>query len=225
MDGNKNRPAIQELLHDRLLTKARWVIRVGTIQCFRKQIIPVRGSAVAHSFGLASISHRILCCRLAAALLLPAMLAAGTVQAQDYVLDGREWAKTWAMHQIAVIQAAAGDVQGAKRTVSQISEDAEKGPSEVTAVWFCQGQPVYDHPPAPADCAGCNHRAIQIFSGGERATDPVPSQVPPGLPANYLDSDPRHGAVVEFADERDSHGTRVTSRTYADGHAVIETPH
>ena len=163
--------------------------------------------------------------RLAAALLLPAMLSAGTVRAQDYVDNGREWARTWAMHRIAVIQAAAGDVQGAKRTVTQIDEDGEKGPSDVTAVWFCQGQPVYDHPPAPAGCAGCNHRVVPAFFGGDWVADRVPSQVPPGLPANYLDGDPRHGAVVEFADERDSQGTRVTSRTYADGYAVIETPH
>ena len=163
--------------------------------------------------------------RLAAALLLPAVLPAGTVRAQDCVNDGRECAKTWAMHRIAVIQAAAGDVQGAKRTVSQIDEDGEKGPSDVTAVWFCDGQPVYDHPPAPAGCAGCNHRAFPVFFGGERAAEHVPAQVPPGLPANYLDGDPRHGAVVEFADERDSQGTRITSRTYADGYAVIETPH
>ena len=163
--------------------------------------------------------------RLAAALLLPALLSAGTVRAQDCVNDGRECARTWAMHRIAVIQAAAGDVQGAKRTVSQIDEDGEKGPSDVTAVWFCHGQPVYDHPPAPAGCAGCNHRAVPVFFGGDRAAERVPSQVPPGLSANYLDSDPRHGAVVEFADERDSHGTRITSRTYADGYAVIETPH
>jgi hypothetical protein len=163
--------------------------------------------------------------RLAAALLLPALLSAGTVRAQDCINDGREWAKTWAMHRIAVIQAAAGDVQGAKRTVSQIDEDGEKGPSDVTGVWFCNGQPLYDHPPVPAGCAGCNHRAVPVVFGGDRAAERVPAQVPPGLPANYLDGDSRHGAVVEFADERDSHGIRITSRTYADGYAVIETPH
>lgn len=176
-------------------------------------------------WGLSLFSRRErLMLRLAAALLLLDMLSAGTAQAQDYVNDGRQWAKTWAMHQIAVIQAAAGDVQGAKRTVSQISEEGEKGPSDVTAVWFCNGQPIYDHPPALFGCAGCNHRVVPVFVGGDRAANPVPNQVPPGLSANYLDSDPRHGAVVEFADERDTHGTRVTSRTYADGYAVIETP-
>ena len=49
--------------------------------------------------------------------------------------------------------------------------------------------------------------------------------MPQGLPANYLAADPHHGAVVDFRDEYDSYGTRVTSRRYADGYSVIETPH
>jgi hypothetical protein len=49
--------------------------------------------------------------------------------------------------------------------------------------------------------------------------------VPRGLPANYLAADSRHGAVVDFQDEYDSYGTRVTARRYADGYVVIETPH
>ena len=48
--------------------------------------------------------------------------------------------------------------------------------------------------------------------------------LPADLPANYLDADQRHGAVVDFTDERDGYGTRVTSRKYADGYVVIETP-
>ena len=54
--------------------------------------------------------------------------------------------------------------------------------------------------------------------------DHVPAAVPAGLPANYLAADPRHGAVIDFTDERDSGGTRMTSRKYADGYVVIETP-
>ena len=54
--------------------------------------------------------------------------------------------------------------------------------------------------------------------------DRAASQAPPGLPPEYLAADARHGAVVDFVDEYDSHGTRVTSRTYADGYVVIETP-
>jgi hypothetical protein len=30
--------------------------------------------------------------------------------------------------------------------------------------------------------------------------------------------------LVDFTDDYDSRGTRVTSRKYADGHVVIETP-
>ena len=147
-----------------------------------------------------------------------AMLFANAVQADDYIGEMREAARTWAMHRIAVIQAAAGDVQGAKRTASQIGRRWDQGPTKVTGVWFRCGQPVYDRPPyfAPAywQCLACKKPAARG----------VPAQVPPGLRANYLDPDPRHGAVVDFTDEYDSHGTRVTSRKYADGYVVIETP-
>ena len=95
-----------------------------------------------------------------------------------------------------MIQAAAGDVQGAKRTVSQIDEEGAKGPSDVTAVWFCNGQPVYDYLPMSAGWSESNWRG---FFTRDRVADRVPSEVPPGLPSNYLAADPRHGAVVDFA--------------------------
>jgi hypothetical protein len=155
-----------------------------------------------------------------AAMLFPALLSGGTVCAQDWIREGREAAMTWAMHRIAVIQAANGDVQGAKKTVSQIDEDGPKGPADVTGVWFCNGLPIYDHPPGSIGGSECGWREITC----DRVADHVPSEVPPGLPSNYFAPDPHHGAVVDFIDDYDSHGTRVTSRKYADGYAVIETP-
>jgi len=156
---------------------------------------------------------------LVSAVLTAAAIASATAaRGDDFFGEMHEAAQTWAMHRIAVIQAAAGDVQGAKRTASQIGRRWDPGPTEVTGVWFRCGRPVYDHPPcfAPAywQCLGCKKPAARG----------VPSQVPPGLPANFLDADPRHGAVVDFTDEYDCRGTRVTTRTYADGHVAIETP-
>jgi hypothetical protein len=125
----------------------------------------------------------------------------------NWVQQGRDFAKTWGMHQIAVIQAGDGDYQAAKRTLSQIGDDGEKIPADVTGVWFCNGLAIYDHPP-----------------GRWLGPWPLAGLSPPGLPPNYLAPDPRRGAVVKFIDERDSRGTRVTSRTYANGSIVIETP-
>ena len=146
------------------------------------------------------------------------------LQAQDGTREMREAARTWTMSRIAEFQAAYGEFQGAKRTVAQIGE-GERGPSDVTTVWFCNGVPIYDHPPR---CAGWGRSGGQEdgqpFSQ-EWPADHVPSTVPPGLPSNYLAPDPRHGAVADFTDEYDAHGTRVTSRRYADGYVVIETPH
>jgi hypothetical protein len=159
---------------------------------------------------------------LAAVALLLAMLSAGTARSQDWVRGERQAARTSALHNIAMIQASNGDVQGAKETVRQMVDGPQPGSSEVTVVWFCNGQPIYDHPPKSA---GSNVVAWEGFLNHDRAADPVPVVVPPGLPANYLAADPRHGAVVEFSDEYDSRGTRVTSRKYADGSVVIETPH
>ena len=145
------------------------------------------------------------------------------------------------MHRIAVLQAADGDVQGAKRTLSQISDFGPKGPAEVTVVSFCNRQPfcgclpaVY-HGRAPAidspslslkslDWGGRDAHGIQYFLVGDRTADRIPTELPTDLPADYLDADPRHGWLVDFTDEYDSRGTRVTLRKYADGHAVIETP-
>jgi hypothetical protein len=176
---------------------------------------------------------------LVATIFFCAALLPGILAAEDWTAQDRQWAQTWAMHRIAVIQAAEGDAQAAKRTVSQIDEFGAPGDINVTAVWFVQGQPVYQAVPACyGDCraaaesaataspgwAARDAHAVQYFWAQDRGTDRVPTQVPPGLPTNYLDPDPRHGAVVDFVDEVDVHGTRVTSRAYADGYAVIETP-
>ncbi len=230
----------------------------------------------------------------------------------DYVGDDYESAKTWAMHKIAVIQAARGDVAGAKNTLAQIGYRGNVG--EVTGVWFLNGEPIYDRPPAGSSCppaqgfSPCLLRPAYAYDGsivpgvcllnrqlfvpcagacGPRPPSPAieppmavnpaaSSQDPPvrvtpppaavrlassdsggrdahvsrnpvpafagwverseprhvsgpfktaaDLPADYLAADPTHGAVVDFCDDRDSHGTRVTLRKYADGFAVIETP-
>ena len=168
-------------------------------------------------------------CFFAAAVLASATLLANAAMAQPCLCDDREAARTWTLHRIAVIQAAAGDVTGAKTTVAQIGENEyARGPSEVTGVCFCNGQAFYDHPPmsaTPASWYGCGQNTEQVFFVHDRTPDHVPSEVPAGLPANYLAADPHHGAVVNFIDKRDSYGTRITGRRYADGYAVIETPH
>ena len=71
------------------------------------------------------------------------------------------------MQAIAVIQAQNGDDMAAKRTVSQIGNESERGPSDVVAVCCFEGHIFYDHlpgsfsgpaplPPArlPADSVG-----------------------------------------------------------------------
>jgi len=172
-----------------------------------------RWSLLTQGLGLGRFS-------LAASTLLTVVLLADAVWAQDFIRVDRQVARTWALHRIAVIEAAGGDVQGAKNTVAQINDsECARGPSEVTGVCFCNGVPFYDHPPTPA---GYGRPGSQYFR--DLSPDRVPAEVPQGLPANYLAADPRHGAVVDFRDEYDSYGTRVTARRYADGYAVMETP-
>ena len=172
---------------------------------------------------LSEMSGFVCRCFVVAAVVAGLSYSADAVWAQDFVRDDRQVARTWTLHRIAVIQAAGGDVQGAKNTIAEINDtDRPKRPSEVTSVWFCNGMAIYDHPPAFArrDCRDC--AGTQYYR--DRSPDYVPAKVPSGLPANYLAADPRHGAVVDFQDEYDSYGTRVTARRYADGYVVIETP-
>lgn len=158
----------------------------------------------------------------AAALLLPAILLADNVQAQDFLRTDRGVARNWALHQIAVIQAAGGDINGAQNTAALIgAADIIPGKGDVTGVSFCNGQPIYDRPPTPNQ-SECRERWIVLNS--DRPPDHVPPTVPQGLPASYFAADPHHGALVNFTDEQDCHGTRVTSRRYANGSIVIETP-
>ncbi len=222
----------------------------------------------------------------------------------SHVDNEEESAQTWAMHKIAVIQAASGDPLGAKNTAAEIGYQGAVG--EVSGVWFLNGQPVYDRPPAslcdqsapgfcfsplrpgytyegsmvPGFCLLRNQllvacpagrgprppyvapdlsvpaapaalgrdarlpvgphpaaaRGPRLDSSGRDARagrnpvhrDPslvrVAFKLPADLPANYLAADPVHGGVVDFCDDRDRHGTRVTLRKYADGFAIIETP-
>jgi hypothetical protein len=147
------------------------------------------------------------------------------VSSQDRVLEEQKSAETWAMHIISVIQAEAGDIQGAKRTASQITEDdlGKKAPSDVTVVSFCNGCPIYSRrTETDPRLASIQY---EVFSyDPDRTSDSVPVKVPAGLPSNYLEKDPQHGEVIDFVDSRDINGKRVTSRRYADGSVVIETP-
>jgi hypothetical protein len=223
-----------------------------------KTMLPVSShcrSVAAHPFGWQRYFR-------VATLAWLAALATGSVQAQDWVWENREMARTWALHKIAVIQAADGNVMGAKTTLTQLDDMGEKGTARVTAVWFMNGQAIYGCPPAcvqrpdiqpcaaylPANqstpLADAGNGAMQqppqgrsqgpgwgafdlqghqYFLARDRLPDRVPFKAPADLPSNYLAADPRHGPVVDFADDYDRYGTRVTSRRYADGHAVIET--
>ena len=161
---------------------------------------------------------------LAASVLMMAVLSADAVWAQDFVRYDQQLARSWTLHRIAVIQAANGDVVAAKNTVAEITESqCPPGPSEVTSVWFCNGMVMYDHPPAFARPPCNSYVAPPVYR--DLSPKSVPTAVPQGLPANYLTADPRHGVVVDFRDEYDSSGTRVTARRYVDGYVVIETPH
>jgi hypothetical protein len=173
-------------------------------------------SVLSQSLGL----RRLL---LGASVLMASVLLADAVWAQGFIPYDQQVARSWTLHRIAVIQAKSGDVVGAKNTVAEITESqCAPGPSEVTSVWFCNGMVMYDHPPAFARRPYNAYPVYPIYRDLSPAR--VPAEVPQGLPANYLAADPRHGAIVDFTDARDSYGTRVTSRRYADGYVVIETP-
>jgi hypothetical protein len=160
-----------------------------------------------------------------AALLLPTVLLAGDPDSRNFIRVDRAVARSWGLHQIALIQAAQGDITGALNTIASIDDaDVVHGAGEVTSMGFCTGMPLYDRSLAPGNRSVFSGPGSQVFSGRSRVPDHVPATVPPGLPANYLAADPRHGALVNFSDERDSYGTRVTSRRYADGYIVIDTP-
>ena len=112
----------------------------------------------------------------AAALSWLAVLPSGAAHAQDWVWGNREMAKTAAMHDIAVIQASIGDFQGAKRTVSQIGEEGEKIPAEVTVVSFCNGQPIYHCPAAGCGCPSSMAATAPAATPGWGVRDPHGTQ-------------------------------------------------
>ena len=149
------------------------------------------------------------------------VMPTGIAVGHDCVTAEKQSAQTWGMHRIAVLQAAAGDLQDAKHTLSQIDEE----PSAVfePSLFDCLPDDVGSLEQSPG-WGGYDALGIQYFLAQDRPADRVPIAVPAGLPADYLDPDPRHGAVVSFTDESDSRGTRVTSRRYADGHVMIDTP-
>ncbi|MEN6458896.1 MAG: hypothetical protein ABFC63_08190 [Thermoguttaceae bacterium] len=146
------------------------------------------------------------------------MNLSGSIRAQQSAGTFRDAVQTWGLYRIAVSQAEAGGTQDAKRTLSQITQGPPLRPSEVTGVWFCCGRPMMFSTAAPQAAGGPG-----IARAANRGNY-VPTTVPKGLPANYLAADPRHGPVIDFTDERDARGTRITARTYRDGHVVIETP-
>jgi hypothetical protein len=162
---------------------------------------------------------------------LAAAMPSGAATAGDRITAEREAARSWGMHRIAVIQAADGDSQNAKHTLSQIGEMEPKNPAPVTIVSFCNGLPVYRSTDDVATTietspgwGGFDSFGTQYFLAADRPASQVPARVPEGLSQDYLQDDPKHGPLVDFTDERDSRGTRVTLREYADGYLVIETP-
>jgi hypothetical protein len=167
----------------------------------------------------------LLCLVIAAALVLPATASADDAASRQFMREGRDTVRAWTLQQIAAIQAAGGDFVAAQNTVARINDrDGNPGEADVTGVCFCNGVPLYDHPPLPSGWSRSDLRASQVFLADNRASDRIPAAVPQGLPPNYLATDPRHGQLVNFSDECDSYGTRVTSRRYADGYVVIDTP-
>jgi hypothetical protein len=174
-------------------------------------------SVLTRVFGL----RRML---LTGSVLMGVALLSEAVWGQDFVRTDQQVARSWTLHRIAVIQAKSGDVVGAKNTVAEITESqCAPGPSAVTSVRFCNGVPLYCYRPGCVRPVGSDASGWQYYR--DRSPARVPSRAPQGLPANYLAVDPRHGAVVDFRDESDSSGTRVTFRRYADGYTMIETPH
>ena len=162
--------------------------------------------------------------KLFAVIFTLASFSVGIVRAEDTIRAEREAAKSWGLHRIAILQAQAGDFQDAKRTISQIDETGAPGSSDVTAVWFNNGEIVYDHLPASIVLDRISQPELPRLIRVKQIPASVPAEVPAGLPADYLAPDPQHGDLLAFTDECDSRGTRVTSRTYADGLTVIETP-
>jgi hypothetical protein len=176
------------------------------------------------SRGCSISAHRAVVRGLAfvAAFFVPTLLSAETIWMQDFLHQDREMARTWTLHRIAAIQAVNGDIEGAKNTVAQIGDaDVIPESAEATRAGFSTAQPPCN---APAATSRSDRSGSLIFLKRNRAPEHVPTAVPQGLPANYFTADPRHGALVNFSDERDGSGTRVTSRRYADGYIVIETP-
>ena len=174
-------------------------------------------SVLVHGISLRWLALLTLC-------LLPATVRADSVGSQEIRREGRDAVRAWTLHRIAVIQAAHGDVTDAKNTVAEIDEpDRVRGAGDATGVCLCNGQLV--ELSLPSGWSQADLLASQVFLKGHRAQNRVPSSPPRGLPANYFAADPRHGAIVNFVDERDSYGTRVVTRRYADGYTVIETPH
>jgi hypothetical protein len=170
------------------------------------------------------LAHTFCRCARLGVIAFAVAVFAPSVQAQDYVSGLRETATTWGMFKIAVIQAASGDVQGAKHTLTQIGEWGERPPADVTVVSFCCGRAIHESRPAEP-CERGEERFVE-FSAAAPGESPegVPAEVPAGLPSDYLAVNARHGALVAFTDEYDAAGTRITSRRYADGYVMIETP-
>jgi hypothetical protein len=178
--------------------------------------------------------------------LLSALSPLQAASADDIVGEMREAAKIWGWQGIALIEAQNGKVRSALRIIDRIGNNAERCSPTVTVVSFCNGQPIYRVvADAPArDCPDFRGRHGNAVVG-ENGTGPFtasatqyesvvdgnkngtssPSRPSPELPAEYFAPHPRHGELVDFAEQYDSHGTRVTSRKYADGHFIIETPH
>lgn len=161
--------------------------------------------------------------RLIIALALFGASISDTAQAKERAADATESAYGWSLPVLRVIESATGFVQQVNQTLVLANENVK------------QNQRVEDQektvPVAePSALPLCEPGVIVVdwgdilYSYRDHDGHCVPAEVPKGLPANYLAPHPKYGALIDFLDEYDSFGTRVTSRTYANGHVIIETP-
>ena len=139
---------------------------------------------------MSRLSLRYLPAGMLALVALLAGLALAVDPWTNELRRGRDQAATSALHDIAMLQAEHGNALEAKHTVAQITEPEVLGPARVTVVCFCEGRALYADVPPPRRATD----GMPYFLYPARSPDHVPHAVPPGLPADYLAVDARHGA-------------------------------
>jgi hypothetical protein len=171
--------------------------------------LTVAGAVISMAFMARTIRYsRYILPLFAIVVLFGRPVVAATVLPDDCTRATREAARTWGLNRIALIEAANGDVVGAKNTLSQVDDDDPPPPMDVTTVWFCNRMPSHEHRfPMP-----CPNPVWQAFDNRGRQPAGIPDRAPFGLQSDYLAADPRHGQVIDFTYEYDPNGMRMTSR-------------